>query len=57
MSIGLRPSIRGRKRRRLTCENPSPTNIQTANAEKPKRKRGSTEARVIYELHRHGIYW
>jgi cell division septation protein DedD len=24
-------------------------------AEKPKRK--STEARVIYELHRHGIYW
>jgi hypothetical protein len=26
-------------------------------AEKPKRRRGSTEARVIYELHRHGIYW
>jgi hypothetical protein len=26
-------------------------------AEKPKHKRGSTEARVIYELHRHGIYW
>jgi hypothetical protein len=26
-------------------------------AEKPKRKRESTEARVIYELHRHGIYW
>jgi hypothetical protein len=24
-------------------------------AEKPKRK--SIEARVIYELHRHGIYW
>jgi outer membrane biosynthesis protein TonB len=26
-------------------------------AEKPKPKRESTEARVIYELHRHGIYW
>lgn len=26
-------------------------------AEQPKRRRVSTEARVIYELHRHGIYW
>jgi hypothetical protein len=25
--------------------------------EKPRRRRESTEARVIYELHRHGIYW
>ena len=25
--------------------------------EKPKRRRESTEARVIRELHRHGIYW
>jgi hypothetical protein len=32
-------------------------NTQTPRIEKPKRKRGSTEARVIYELHRHGIYW
>ena len=24
---------------------------------KPKKKRSSTQARVIYELHRHGIYW
>jgi hypothetical protein len=24
---------------------------------KPKRAHVSTEARVIYELHRHGIYW
>jgi outer membrane biosynthesis protein TonB len=30
---------------------------QTANADKPKRRRESTEARVIRELHRHGIYW
>jgi hypothetical protein len=26
-------------------------------AEKPRRQRQSTEARVIYELHRHGIHW
>ena len=30
---------------------------QPLKAEKPKRKRESTEARVIRELHRHGIYW
>jgi len=26
-------------------------------AEKPRHRRETTEARVIYELHRHGIYW
>lgn len=30
---------------------------KTTNTEKPKRRRESTEARVIRELHRHGIYW
>jgi hypothetical protein len=31
---------------------------QPLKAEKPKRWHESTEAaRVIYELHRHGIYW
>jgi hypothetical protein len=30
---------------------------QALKVEKPKRKRESTEARVIRELHRHGIYW
>ena len=24
---------------------------------KPKRRHVSTEARIIFELHRHGIYW
>ena len=28
-----------------------------SSAEKPKRRRESTEARVIRELNRHGIYW
>lgn len=31
--------------------------VSDKKAEKPKRKHESTEARVIYELHRHGIYW
>ena len=30
---------------------------QTTKVEKPKRRRETTEARVIRELHRHGIYW
>jgi len=29
----------------------------TTEAIKPKRRQPSTEARVIRELHRHGIYW
>jgi len=32
-------------------------NVETPKVEEPKRKRMSTEARVIYELHRRGIYW
>lgn len=31
-------------------------NAETPKVEKPKRKRMSTEARVLYELNRHGIY-
>jgi uncharacterized protein YkwD len=30
---------------------------RTSSIEKPKRRRESTEARVIRELNRHGIYW
>jgi hypothetical protein len=28
-----------------------------AEVTKPKRRHITTEARIIYELHRHGIYW
>jgi outer membrane biosynthesis protein TonB len=38
-----------------TAPEPKPSG-KTANA-RPKHKGVSTEARVIYELHRHGIYW
>ena len=30
---------------------------QTAKADKPRHKKVWTEARIINELHRHGIYW
>jgi hypothetical protein len=30
---------------------------QIVKAEKPKHRHDTTEAQVIYELHRHGIYW
>jgi hypothetical protein len=45
------------------AQTPQPDQVQPAperkilKAEKPKRRHESTEARVIYELHRHGIYW
>jgi hypothetical protein len=31
--------------------------IQAPKAAKSKHHHESTEARVIYELHRHGVYW
>jgi hypothetical protein len=33
------------------------TGDKPAAVVKPKRTHVSTEARIIYELHRHGIYW
>jgi hypothetical protein len=33
------------------------SNAQPQRVDKPKRRHVSTEAQVIYELHRHGIYW
>ena len=43
-----------------TAETTGPVAEKTVAAPKvdrPKRRGESTEARVIYELHRHGIYW
>ena len=34
-----------------------PVVAQAPRAEKPKRKHYWTEARIIGELHRHGVYW
>jgi hypothetical protein len=30
---------------------------RTAKADKPKHRKSWTEARIIGELHRHGVYW
>ena len=40
-----------------TAEAPKVTPKDVASSEKPKRRHQSTEARIISELHRHGIYW
>lgn len=43
-----------------TAEPAKPATRKTAStskSEKPRRKRYWTEARIIRELHRHGIYW
>ena len=39
------------------CPCAAPVTTDAPKTVKPKRRRESTEARVIYELHRHGIYW
>lgn len=39
------------------CPCAAPVGTDAPKTVKPKRRHESTEARVIYELHRHGIYW
>jgi hypothetical protein len=39
------------------CPCAAPAGADAPKTIKPKRRHESTEARVIYELHRHGIYW
>jgi len=39
-----------------TTDTPKTTKSADTKADKAKKRR-DTEARVIYELHRHGIYW
>jgi hypothetical protein len=40
-----------------TVKSVAQKDTQPLKVEKPKHRRESTEARVIYELHRNGIYW
>lgn len=40
-----------------SAEAPKSTPRDVTASEKPKHRHISTEARVISELHRHGIYW
>lgn len=65
-----RPPAVGTKSEKLKSEPASPgiekkadvpkadvPKTEAVRIDRPKRRRSSTEARVIYELHRHGIYW
>jgi hypothetical protein len=54
-----RPSAVGKTVEPAKADQVKPAADKTADAPKveKKRKHESTEARVIYELHRHGIYW
>lgn len=42
---------------KTSAEAPKANPHDTGAVEKPKHRHVSTEARVISELHRHGIYW
>ena len=44
--------LKAERAKRLAAKDP-----RALRAEQGKRKRGSILARVVYALHRHGIYW
>jgi hypothetical protein len=55
-----RPAVVETKADEPKAEPAKPVAEKTASApkvEKPKRKRYWNEARIINELHRHGVYW
>jgi hypothetical protein len=55
-----RPAVVGTATEASQAETTTPVAeraTKTSSAEKPRRRRESTEDRVIRELHRHGIYW
>jgi hypothetical protein len=54
-----RPAAVGSKAQQSAdqCPCAAPAGTDAPKTIKPKRRHESTEARVIYELHRHGIYW
>jgi hypothetical protein len=53
-----RPSIQQQSSRSPQGQNPAAAqNAQTLRAAQLKHRRPSVLARVVYALHRHGIYW
>ena len=55
-----RPALVETKAEQASTDSTKPVATKTAStpkAEKPRRQRYWTEARIINELHRHGIYW
>ena len=56
-AVDTQPATQCQPPASATADAPKATAKQIATADKPKHRHESTEARVIYELHRHGIYW
>jgi hypothetical protein len=52
-----RPSAVGTAAEAPKADVAKPVAAATPKADKPKRRHYWTEARIIGELHRHGIYW
>ena len=56
-AVDTQPATQCQPAASATADAPKATPKQIATADKPKHRHPSTEARVISELHRHGIYW
>ena len=56
-AVDTQPATQCQPAASTTADAPKVTPKAIATAEKPKRRHPSTEARIISELHRHGIYW
>ena len=56
-AVDTQPATQCQPAGSTTTDAPKVTPKDVATAEKPKRRHPSTEARIISELHRHGVYW
>jgi hypothetical protein len=56
-AVDTQPATQYQPAASTRADAPKATPKEIATAEKPKRRHPSTEARIISELHRHGIYW
>jgi hypothetical protein len=56
-AVDTQPATQCQPAASTTADAPKVTPKEIATAERPKRRHPSTEARIISELHRHGIYW
>jgi hypothetical protein len=55
--VDTQPATQCQPAASTNADAPKVMSKDVATAEKPKRRHQSTEARIISELHRHGVYW
>jgi hypothetical protein len=55
--VDTQPATQCQPAASTTTDAPKVAPKETTTAEKPKRRHQSTEAHIISELHRHGVYW